>query len=69
MRNVRDDGLVSAAVEPWRRDRDAWKARAETAEMLLDEAVELLSKMGDNDDGPLWFERRRAFLIRLGRDQ
>lgn len=42
--SARDDSLISAAVTPWRIDRDGWKARAEQAEKDRDRAVELLRR-------------------------
>ncbi len=51
-----EDRLISAAVGPWRIDRDGWKARAERAESALEglqgryeEAVKLAQSLIDFD--------------------
>jgi hypothetical protein len=45
------DRLISAATDPWRVDRDGWKARAEAAEARVSELEGLLEVMVD------WHER------------
>lgn len=48
-------GTISAAVAPWKADRDGWKARASRAEADLAEAVKIVQEtVTIADEGHRW---------------